>query len=136
MGGLSTNDFGQRYTTIKSTWQFSPDASYLIAGGLGGIGKAILAWMVDKGARHLMVPSRSGASSQEAAEFIAQLTSQGVHVVAPRCDVSSSPAVAAMLQEYATTMPPIKGCINAAMVLHVGYRSICPTCLKLRLTVF
>ncbi|KAE9379424.1 hypothetical protein N431DRAFT_553644 [Stipitochalara longipes BDJ] len=115
---LSPEEIVPKYTTLKSTWTFGPDASYLVAGGLGGIGKAILGWMVDKGARHLIVPSRSGASSQQAAEFLAELAGRGVQVVAPCCDVSSATDLAAILQEYATTMPPIRGCINAAMVLH------------------
>lgn len=83
--------------------------------------------MVDRGARHLIVPSRSGASSQEAIDTLADLTKRGVQVVAPRCDVSSSADLEAMLQECAATMPPIKGCINAAMALYVSPITMCKT---------
>ncbi|KAL3473816.1 hypothetical protein BJX99DRAFT_260932 [Aspergillus californicus] len=105
------------YTTLRAKWCFRPDASYLVAGGLGGIGRAILEWMVAKGARHLIVPSRSGASTEQAVGFIAGIISRGVRVVAPTCDVSSATDLAAMLQGCAITMPPVRGCINAAMVL-------------------
>ncbi|KAE8150558.1 hypothetical protein BDV25DRAFT_172048 [Aspergillus avenaceus] len=115
---LSPDEIVSKYTTLKSTWSFVPDASYLVAGGLGGIGKAILAWMVDKGARYLIVPSRSGSSSSQSAKFIAELASRGVQIAAPRCDVSSATDLEAMLQEHAATMPPIKGCINATMAIH------------------
>ncbi|KAI0840156.1 KR-domain-containing protein [Hypoxylon sp. FL0890] len=71
-----------------------PNASYLAVGGLGGLGRAMIKWMVEKGAKHLILLSRS------------ELVTRGVHVIAPKCDVSST-----------ETMPPIKGCINAAMVL-------------------
>lgn len=85
------------------------------------MGQVILQWMVDRGARHLIVPSRSGASSQEAADTLAGLTQRGVQVAAPRCDVSSSADLEAMLRDCAATMPPVKGCINAAMALYVSF---------------
>lgn len=116
--------FEQRHTTLKIKWSFGPDASYLVVGGFGGVGKAILEWMVDKGARHLIVPSRSGPSSQKDIEFLAELISRGVQVMAPCCDVSSATELATILQQCSSTMPPIRGCINGAMVLQV-WSSVC-----------
>lgn len=46
-----------------------------------------------------------------------ELTRMGVNIVAPKCDVSSESSLASVLEDCARTMPPIKGCINAAMVL-------------------
>ena len=103
----------------KSTWRFDPDASYVVAGGLGGLGRAILQWMADKGARYLIVPSRSGVSAQAGRDMISDLQSQGVHIVAPRCDTASATELATLLRDCTDAhMPPIKGCINAAMALH------------------
>lgn len=117
MGG---DDVVPKFMRLKSTWSFDADASYLFAGGLGGIGRVLLAWMVDRGARNLVVPSRSGASSKAARDLISEVTSKGVRILAPCCDVSSKTQVAQMLDEFqARNMPPIKGCINAAMVLQV-----------------
>lgn len=76
--------------------------------------------MVDRGARHLIAPSRSGPSSQAAADTLADFTKRGVQVAAPCCDVSSSADLEAMLQDCAITMPPVRGCFNATMVLHVS----------------
>lgn len=101
----------------RPSWRFDEHASYLIAGGSGGLGRAIARWMVDRGARHLILPSRSGAASAAASELVSELTGRGVHVVAPRCDVSCEESLARVLAECAETMPPIRGCINAAMVL-------------------
>ncbi|OQE34925.1 hypothetical protein PENCOP_c015G04031 [Penicillium coprophilum] len=113
----SPDDVVPQFVKERSTWEFDNSASYLVAGGLGGIGRAILQWMADRGAKHLIVPSRSGAVSKAAAEVVAQLTAQGVNVVAPQCDVSSETSLSHVLAECARTMPPIRGCINAAMVL-------------------
>jgi aryl carrier-like protein len=73
--------------------------------------------MADRGAKHLIVPSRSGASSKAAGDMVAQLQARGVNVVAPKCDVSDAASLGSLLGECSTTMPPIKGCINGAMVL-------------------
>lgn len=110
----------QQIVKEQPAWKFDESASYLIAGGFGGIGRAILQWMAERGAKHLIVPSRSGALSKAAAETVAQLTAQGVTVVAPQCDVSSETSLSRVLDECVHTMPPIKGCINAAMVLQDG----------------
>jgi len=118
---MGDDDVVPKFLRLKSTWCFDADASYLVAGGLGGIGRVLLAWMVDRGARHLVVPSRSGPNSSKAArDVISGLRSKGATVLTPCCDVSSKPRVEEMLEECrARGMPPIKGCINAAMVLQV-----------------
>lgn len=73
--------------------------------------------MADRGAKHFIVPSRSGASSKAAVEMVAQLQARGVTVVAPKCDVSDEASLSSLLAECSKTLPPIKGCINGAMVL-------------------
>ncbi|KAJ6031693.1 Acyl transferase/acyl hydrolase/lysophospholipase [Penicillium herquei] len=116
----STDDVVPKFFKEHPTWNFDNAASYLVAGGFGGIGRAILQWMVERGAKYLIVPSRSGAISKAAKELVSQLTAQGVTIHAPQCDVSSQSSLSQMLDECARTMPPIKGCINAAMVLQDG----------------
>ncbi|KAF1974305.1 polyketide synthase PksD [Bimuria novae-zelandiae CBS 107.79] len=102
----------------RRTWTFDENATYLVAGGLGGIGRSILRWMVTRGAKHLLVPSRSGAASAAASELVRELSDQGIVVSTPKCDVSSKESLSHMLEEAATTLPPIRGCIVATMVLN------------------
>ncbi|KAI1088165.1 hypothetical protein F5B19DRAFT_472472 [Rostrohypoxylon terebratum] len=111
------DDVVPKFLRLKSTWHFDAHASYLVAGGFGGIGRAILRWMADRGARNIIVPSRSGPSSQAALEVVSELTARGVRLVTSSCDVGSIDSLSALLQDCATSLPPIKGCINAAMVL-------------------
>ncbi|KAI1411054.1 KR domain-containing protein [Hypoxylon sp. FL1857] len=66
---------------------------------------------------NLIVPSRSGESSDEASKVVAELEKRGCRAVARRCDVSSAPDLSALLVECSPTLPPIRGCINAAMAL-------------------
>ncbi|KAF5531595.1 polyketide synthase [Fusarium napiforme] len=110
-------DVVPQFVQDRRPWTFDGNSTYLVAGGSGGLGRAIIRWMADRGAKHLIVPSRTGATSQAAAHLVAELTSRGVNIVAPKCDVSVREDVTLMLEECSRTMPPIKGCINAAMVL-------------------
>ncbi|XXH03794.1 hypothetical protein Hte_010200 [Hypoxylon texense] len=110
-------DIVPKYITHRSEWEFDRNASYLIAGGLGGLGRAIILWMATKGARNLIIPSRSGVSSQAASDVIAKLREKGVNIATPVCDVSSASSLSAALAACADDMPPVRGCINAAMVL-------------------
>lgn len=105
-------------------WKFSADASYLIVGGFGGLGRAILPWMARKGARHIVVLSRKGPISIAAQEVISMLQDQGVMIHAPPCDVSSQEELESALRVVRSTMPPIKGCINAAMLLQVSEATV------------
>lgn len=101
---------------------FEEYATYVIAGGLGGLGQSIINWLVSRGARHLLVLSRSGARDAEMQEFLSRLRDNGVTVATPLCDITDANAVQAAVDETRLHMPPIKGCIQAAMVLDVSYR--------------
>ncbi|KAK1570020.1 KR domain-containing protein [Colletotrichum navitas] len=54
-----------------------PDASYLIVGGLGGLGRSLCLWMAARGARQLVLFSRSAAAEPDAAmlSFLEELAS-------------------------------------------------------------
>lgn len=91
----------------------------MVVGGLGGLGRAIIEWMVSKGARNFLVPSRSGVSSKAAMELVERLKAQGIYMETPCCDASSSANVERAIRDFTTAVPhaPIKGCINSAMAL-------------------
>ncbi|KAK2054714.1 hypothetical protein LY76DRAFT_638245 [Colletotrichum caudatum] len=88
------------------------DASYLLVGGAGGVGRSLCEWAIARGARHLVVMSRSARSDDE---FLAELAgSCNFRVV--KCDVSDQDQLAAARAAFAD-MPPIRGIFQAAMVL-------------------
>ncbi|KAK7908923.1 polyketide synthase [Apiospora marii] len=102
------------------TASFDADASYVISGGLGGLGKAIARWMVSRGARHLILLSRSGAETDpQRRSFVQSLQAQGVTIAAPACDVSCRDTLQGVIRECLEVkgMPPIKGCVQGSMVL-------------------
>lgn len=96
------------------------DGTYLVTGGLGGFGLRTARWLVDKGARNLVLISRSGAASDEAQSALSAFASQGVRVHAAACDVTDRDALARLLNDAAATLPPLKGVVHAAVVIDDG----------------
>lgn len=77
-------------------------------------------WMVSKGARYLVLLSRRGINDNPVLEsFVGKLQKAGAVVYCPKCDVSDPESLAAVVKYCKTNMPPIKGCIQAAMELRV-----------------
>ncbi|KAF2804409.1 reducing type I polyketide synthase [Mytilinidion resinicola] len=102
----------------ESKYCFHEDATYVIAGGLGGIGRSMARWLVHRGARNLILLSRSGPhGSEQAQEMLAEMCEAGVNVQCPSCDITELSSLRSALLECSKTMPPIRGCIQAAMVL-------------------
>ncbi|KAH7256087.1 BcPKS11, polyketide synthase [Fusarium tricinctum] len=98
--------------------QLKPDATYLVVGGLGGLGKRLVGWTAEKGARHIVIFSRTGQPDADTQNFLDSLTSKGVTVRVEKCDVSSEESLSQALARIKETMPPIRGLFQAAMVLH------------------
>lgn len=104
----------------QPTYSLNPDATYLIAGGLGGLGRAIARWLVSRGARFLILLSRSGPRTLEAKDLLTELASQQVHVEAPCCDVANKEILRSVLASCSERMPPVRGCVQASMVMTVS----------------
>jgi NADPH:quinone reductase-like Zn-dependent oxidoreductase len=117
---LKANTKTQAVVQRQQRASFDSKATYVVAGGLGGQGKSIVRWMLSKQARHFLLLSRSGSASIEAQAFIAELEQAGAKIVAPRCDITDADALAEALKYAAAHLPPIKGCIQAAMVMNVS----------------
>ncbi|MEA5550942.1 type I polyketide synthase [Anabaena cylindrica UHCC 0172] len=102
-----------------ATSLFTTDATYLITGGMGGLGLVIAEWMVAQGARHLALMGRS-TPSEKAQKTIAQMEKMGAVVQVVTADVSQSQQVADALDTIEKSMPPIQGIMHAAAVLDDG----------------
>ncbi|KFY81215.1 hypothetical protein V499_00041 [Pseudogymnoascus sp. VKM F-103] len=97
--------------------KFPGNASYLLAGGLGGLGRSMSRWMIRNGARNFIYVSRYGASSKEATNFIKELEVAGVRSAVLMCDITHEAKLAKLLAEALEFMPRIRGVIQGAMVL-------------------
>jgi NADPH:quinone reductase-like Zn-dependent oxidoreductase len=96
-----------------------PDATYLLAGGLGGIGRSIADMLLSHGARHLAFISRSGDTRDEAKVFLKQMRRHDCDARAYSCNISSRASLQATVAQCAAELPPIKGLVQCSMVLKV-----------------
>ena len=95
------------------------DATYLLVGCLGGLGRSLTSWMLQKGARSFLFLSRSGTDSEQAATLTNHLEVAGARVIVVRGDASVREDVERAVKA-APTEQPIRGVIQAAMVLRVS----------------
>ena len=95
---------------------FRPDGAYMVIGGLGGLGRYLMAWMVQKGARHLVTISRSGLDSPDANSLIAGIEALGAEIQVYKADARNGAAVNDVMTEVRKTRP-IRGCFNMVLVL-------------------
>ena len=106
------------YGTV-SPLSLQSDASYLITGGMRGLGLLVAEWMAERGARHLALMGRSAPTGQAEAT-IERLKQKGVQVLAIQGDASHEEDVARALEQIEQGMPPIHGVIHSAGVLDDG----------------
>ena len=115
---------------IKSTHSAPPAAAprlaisahgtLLVTGGLSGFGLRTAEWLTERGARHLILVSRSGQAVDEAPTVLARLERRGVKAWTVACDVTDRPALERLLADAARDMPPLKGIVHCAMVIEDG----------------
>ena len=97
------------------------NATYVLAGGLGGIGRALAEHLAKNGAKHIAFISRSGDAKPEAKKTLADLEKLGVHPTTYACDITDHNSLEAVVRQMSAECPPIKGLVQAAMVLNDIY---------------
>ncbi|KAK5987064.1 Highly reducing polyketide synthase VdtX [Cladobotryum mycophilum] len=107
-------DFSPRFPS--KTVAFQRDASYLLVGGLGGLGGGLARWMAEHGARHLIILSRGAGETDSDKMLFSELESQGCSVTAVKGSVGEMSDVERAIS-LATATAPLKGVFNLAMVL-------------------
>jgi len=93
------------------------DATYLITGGTGAIGLEVAQWLVEQGAKSVVLTSRSGQAGEAASERIAAWESEGAKVTVSTMDAAKVDQVSAVLGFIQTELPPLAGVFHAAGVL-------------------
>lgn len=104
-------------------YEFDSNATYVLSGGFGGLGRSICRWMISRGARNFLVLSRWGPQTPQAKVFMKEVLRKGALIVAPACDISDKETLSRTLADASKHMPPFKGCIQGAMCLQVGFHS-------------
>jgi NADPH:quinone reductase-like Zn-dependent oxidoreductase/acyl carrier protein len=98
------------------TFPVSADGWHIIIGGTGGFGFAAVEWLVERGARHVVLASRSGIADEETGRRIGELRAAGSTIQLATLDVTDARACDMLVSDLQRTRP-IKGVMHAAMVL-------------------
>jgi NADPH:quinone reductase-like Zn-dependent oxidoreductase/malonyl CoA-acyl carrier protein transacylase len=106
---------------------WSPQETFLLAGGLGMIGLGFAQTLVDSGVRHLVILSRSGVLQDSQRMTLASLADQGCHVDIVRCDISQEADIQRVLSQIHSQKLQLKGIIQCATVLKVSNFSVAAT---------
>ena len=96
-----------------------PEATYIVTGGLSGLGLLVAGRLVEMGARHLALIGRSPAGDKAKAA-VEEMKQKGARILIIRADVSLRNDVMNALKQIEDTMPPVRGIIHSAGTLADG----------------
>ena len=96
--------------------RFRSDVSYLLVGGLGGLGRVISTWMLENGARNILFLSRSAKEGPETTPFFDELRFRG-------CEVSTFAGIVTSLSDVKAAVrqaiKPVAGVMQMSAVMRV-----------------
>jgi len=95
------------------------DATYVLTGGLGGVALVVAQWLIQKGARTLVLVGRN-EPSLEAQAAISVMEQAGARVVVDHFDVAHAASVDAAFARWSRELPRVRGVVHAAGVLDDG----------------
>ncbi|KAJ2896892.1 putative polyketide synthase [Zalerion maritima] len=93
--------------------RLDPEGSYLLTGGFGGLGRSLITWLVERGAKNITVLSR-GAGNESNQAFVEEVESMGCAVTVVSGMVDDVDDVRSAVE---MSRSPIKGVFHLAMVL-------------------
>ncbi|XP_034666101.1 fatty acid synthase [Drosophila subobscura] len=96
-----------------------PEKSYILVGGLGGFGLELAHWLVSRGARFLVLSSRSGVKTGYQALMVRRWHDRGVQVMIDTNDVTTAVGCQRLL-ESSNKLALVGGIFNLAAVLRDG----------------
>lgn len=92
------------------------DASYLITGGLGMLGRRAGEWLAKRGAKHVVLVSRR-EPTESTNEMISEIEATGCKIHVMLADISERESLERLLRKIAVELPPLRGIIHAAGIL-------------------
>ncbi|KAH9204906.1 polyketide synthase, partial [Leptodontidium sp. 2 PMI_412] len=119
VGKIILNIDGQSHVKVQPQTPFPPklDAryTYLVVGGLGGIGRAVVKYLAQLGAKHIATLSRSGIEGSNKKEFVKEMRDAGVNLIVEHGSVVKIGDLKKLKER--TKQWPIRGVVQGAMVL-------------------
>jgi phthiocerol/phenolphthiocerol synthesis type-I polyketide synthase D len=105
-------DAGERHAVVRA------DGSYIVTGGLGGLGTAVARWLVERGAGRLILNGRTEPSAEKRREL--DELANGAEIVFVSGDVASPGTADRLVAAAEETGRPLRGLVHAAGVTGDG----------------
>jgi acyl transferase domain-containing protein/surfactin synthase thioesterase subunit/acyl carrier protein len=99
--------------------QVRGDATYLVTGGLGMLGRSVVEWLLGKGAKYIVVTGRS-ASADSARDLNALAEKSGSTIEVITADICREEDVSRVMLRIRNEFPPLKGVVHSAGILDDG----------------
>ncbi|KAI8151832.1 hypothetical protein K4K49_009694 [Colletotrichum sp. SAR 10_70] len=110
----SSTSLRARVSRFELKQLFKSDKTYWFVGLSGALGISLFDWMIERGVRHVVITSRNPKIDQR---WVDDHSRCGVNIHIISCDVTDETAIQAVHQKIVSTLPPIVGLLNGAMVL-------------------
>ncbi|KAI4493375.1 hypothetical protein M0802_009435 [Mischocyttarus mexicanus] len=110
--------FSKTVAAIPRTYM-NPDKSYILVGGLGGFGLELANWLITRGAKHVVLTTRSGIRTGYQALCVRRWREYGANIVISTIDVTTLTGAEKLIKE-SNKIAPVGGIFNLAVVLNDG----------------
>jgi NADPH:quinone reductase-like Zn-dependent oxidoreductase len=100
--------------------QLKADGTYIIAGGLGDIGRMLVKHLAARGAGHIVTLSRRKLGDEERVAWEVQVEKLGARLHVLQCDITDDQSVKKTAEYCRQSLPPVRGLFHAGMVLKVS----------------
>ncbi|OAK94597.1 KR domain-containing protein [Phaeosphaeriaceae sp. SRC1lsM3a] len=102
---------------LQPNLRLDPNASYVLTGGLGGLGKTISVWLAERGAQHLIFLSPHAGTRPQDEQLFRELEGMGCDAIAVQGTVQNDEDVS---RAVCNATSPVKGVLHMAMQLRDG----------------
>ncbi|KAF4812001.1 Reducing polyketide synthase hmp8 [Colletotrichum tropicale] len=112
------NEGAPVFQRAADLFRLDPDVTYLLVGGMGGLGRSLARNLAAAGARHIAFLSRSGDASASAQTLLNELATRwNVKARAYAADAADAASLQAAMAVCEREMPLVRGVVQLAMVL-------------------
>jgi len=105
--------------STRSPVTLANSGTYVIAGGLGDLGQKMCHFLANHGAKHIVTLSRRKLDPEFQRKFQDDIRASGAELHIMSCDVTDGKTVSEIASKCKNSLPPVRGVIQAAMVLKV-----------------
>jgi len=99
--------------SLRNATPVRRDGTYLVTGGLSGLGLLTVRWLAEQGAGRVVAIGRRAPTPENAAA-LAALAANGTTIVTEQLDVTDAAALRALLQRLRADGPPLRGIVHSA----------------------